>query len=163
MKTTITAQIQCCGNWIGYPAPGNDTTCPACRSVFSVTPAPAHGIPSPMWTREHEFLVRITSQFAGVCSIDGKPLMAGQFAWDHRISSGPSYDGRPWKFGEDPFPCVRHADGTECAAGLSSFTQPRCPECHQYNSLNVAQEAYGDRTTCRTPRCTYTSYYSIGD
>jgi hypothetical protein len=43
------------------------------------------------------------------------------------------------------------------------FSQPRCPECHSYNTLDVVQEAYGDRTTCKVPACTYTHYFSIGD
>lgn len=30
------AEIYCCGRWIDYPTPGNDTQCPVCFSVFHV-------------------------------------------------------------------------------------------------------------------------------
>ena len=38
-----------------------------------------------------------------------------------------------------------------------------CPECQHFGTLHTRQEAYGDSTTCSTPDCTYSRWYSIGD
>lgn len=38
-----------------------------------------------------------------------------------------------------------------------------CPDCDHFDTLTVAQEAWGDRTTCTTEGCTYERFYSIGD
>lgn len=114
-------------------------------------------IPGP-FTRDGEVWLGYTNLDAGVCSITGKALATSLFCWDHRISDGV---GRPeWTLGEDSFPGARHIDGSPCNR-TSCNTQSRCPQCRQYNTLQVENEAWATVTRCSN--CPYEFRFSIGD
>ena len=120
---------------------------------------------SPLYVRDGEILlfVRRGLEAGYVCAECGKPLMDGMFCWDHRITTGPGYDGRPFQLGENRFPGLRHADGTTCGtdSAYCCYAMPRCGKCGSYDSFKTAQQAYGDLVTCRV--CGDENYYSIGD
>lgn len=118
---------------------------------------------SPLVLRPGEVLLFVArGQEAGaICLRCGTPLLDGMFAWDHRITTGPGYDGRPWQLGENRFPGLRHANGTDCSGEVHCYAAPRCGKCGLYHSLTTEQEAYGDRVTCRV--CGDSNWYSIGD
>ena len=33
-------QIKCCNSWVNYPTRGHSTTCPECKSIFTLTQTP---------------------------------------------------------------------------------------------------------------------------
>lgn len=70
-----------------------------------------------------------------------------------------------WESRGERFGRTAHLDGTTCEAALNgeAHARPRCPECGTYDSLTTSMEAYGDSTTCTTPTCSYSRWYSIGD
>lgn len=122
----------------------------------------------PLFLRDGEVFLWFSNFDAGVCTRSGKALVEVTVCWDHRISSGPGYEGE-WKLGENSFPVTRHVDGTFCTETPSGrpvstcHSQSRCPSCRQFNTLEVEHEAWADVTTCRTLNCDYRSRFSIGD
>lgn len=127
----------------------------------------AAGIPS-FFLRPGEVAFAVLNPEAGPCSNCHRMLAAVMCCWDHRITADYC---RPavWQLGEDRFDTLRHADGFDCRQwapgdiGPWFYLRPRCPQCNEYDTLILRQEAYGDRTTCSTDGCRYERWYDIGD
>lgn len=127
----------------------------------------AAGIPD-FFLRPGEVAFAVLNVEAGPCSNCHRTLARVMCCWDHRITADYCRP-KTWQLGEDRFDTLRHADGYDCrpwtpgGAPLWFYTRPQCPSCKAYDTLDVALEAYGNRTTCRTEGCAYTSWYDIGD
>lgn len=133
-------------------------------STFAYILSPVKAEPIKLWTREHEVMIEVVRPNVGICRDCDEPVSLGRFAWDHRISTGPGYQGE-WRLGEDSFTMTRHTSGKEPCGKIWHEDTPKaqCPLCGAYESLKTVQHAYSDETTCTTDGCTYRSEYRIGD
>jgi hypothetical protein len=114
-----------------------------------------------LWTRPNEVQLAIVHPEAGICKKCGKPLTNAWFAWNYRITH-PMYRPGDWKLGEDAFQCMRHTDGSPMCANFGACEYPKAQcKCGAYESFELEQLPYGDRTTCTV--CGDSNYYSIGD
>jgi hypothetical protein len=121
----------------------------------SAPPTPA------LFTRPNEVQLRVIRLCAGICRSCDKPLTEAVFCWNQRITDDMYMSG-PWTLGEDSFSCLRHTDGTRpCWTASSDLPKPQCTACGAYDSVDVVQWPYGDRSTCRS--CGHSIWAPIGD